>query len=286
MNYITEYLSDLKVTASPQTYQSYEGRLNRFFEFSRQEGKKQEWWTKPFIRRFLNHLVEQKLEPSTIRTYQDTISALLSWMTHRDILDKNPMHGSRVVKVVKKSKRVGFTEDEYRNIKTAAAVIRLREHWFWRDAIVIAWNTGLRLADVAQLEWTEINLVTKAVKLEPQKTGRYGTIVEIPMADELFTMLAARVVEPAHEKWVLPDMARQYQECPELLSVQFGRLCKKAHVEGKSFHCFRHAFITRMLSHGIPAPIVSSMTGQTLKIIMGYFHPSLEDKRKHMEGVL
>ena len=52
-------------------------------------------------------------------------------------------------------------------------------------------------------------------------------------------------VERDSQRYLWPRQASIYQDpaSAPMLSVQFGRLCKEAGIEGKTFHCLRSSFI-------------------------------------------
>jgi integrase len=93
------------------------------------------------------------------------------------------------------------------------------------------------LSDIAQLEWRSFGEVGKIVvwtektnkRMElPVTQGLQDTVSEVvPVSDATYMFPAQREV--------IRDVRRR-----SLLSVQFGRLCARVGIEGKSFHSMRH----------------------------------------------
>jgi integrase len=111
--------------------------------------------------------------------------------------------------------------------------------------------------------------------------------VEIPVSDAFLALLEKQVLLAGASHYVAPKMAFMYDvvDRHKTLSMQFIRIAEKARAHGKSFHCYRHAFVSRMLTAGVSAEMVSTMTGQTLKQVMEYLHVSLEDKHAFLRRI-
>jgi integrase len=151
---------------------------------------------------------------------------------------------------------------------------------YWRYGVICAWHTGLRLSDVALMKTNRLNLDKRVIDMTPLKTRRFNKRVLIPIADPLLKQL--RMMDLTGE-YVAPPMAVHYQfDQHKTLSMQFIRLARKAGVIGKSFHCFRHTFVTRLLEGGASAELISTITGQTVDQVMSYAHPSIDSKREAM----
>lgn len=275
MNHLVTYLAEARVTTAPATWATYQTRLERFEGWARPKHGTR-WLSVESVNAFLLELRQDQTAPSTIKAYQVVLNAFFNWLVAREALAKNPLiQCTARIKVVPRQKKEVFTMEEYQQIKAKA-------ERFWASAVIIAWHTGLRLGDIALLERSEVDLEQGCLRLKPNKTSRYGTEVEIPLSGELRLVLEPLCANTGH---LLPAMAKVYQSCPEMLSMQFSRLLTKAGVAGKSFHCFRATFDTRMLAAGMPVSVLSSITGQSMRVIcQSYNNPRLEDKRKYFQA--
>jgi integrase len=63
----------------------------------------------------------------------------------------------------------------------------------WKGAILIAAQTGLRLSNIAELDWSEVHLKTRELILTPvkQRKGK-AEVIAIPMTDSVFQFLKKR----------------------------------------------------------------------------------------------
>lgn len=111
---------------------------------------------------------------------------------------------------------------------------------FWGFAVRLARSTGLRLSDIAQLEWKCFETAGKVIV----HTGKTNQRIEQPMTETLTELLTEIPVESS--KYLFPEQRDIILDVKRraYLSVQFGRLCAKAGVQGKSFHSLRHTAAT------------------------------------------
>jgi len=140
---------------------------------------------------------------------------------------------------------------------------------FWRSAIVIARYTGLRLGDIAQLEWAAFGTPGNIIVWTDKRDRRVNLLV----APELQKAIATIEFEDA--SWCFPkhrDTVRDPKRRAGL-SMQFDRLCKAAGLKGHTFHDWRHTYATDCKRKGIPMPHISTNLGHTdTKTTIGYIH--------------
>tara|TARA_Y100000746_G_C15447895_1_gene425804 strand:- start:795 stop:1625 length:831 start_codon:yes stop_codon:yes gene_type:complete len=110
---------------------------------------------------------------------------------------------------------------------------------FWRSAVIIAVETGLRLGDIVQLEWdcfspTHVEVWTdkKDKKVALKMSARLRkTIGSLPQEDDSYLFPEER------KKYLLPDdggagRRTWFQQTFKRMLIRFG-------IEDKTFHCFR-----------------------------------------------
>ncbi len=186
-----------------------------------------------------------------------------------------------------------FTEDEYqralavaRNPKPLQKVGRTGpgkqplKPWI-SSLLVIGWNTGARISDAARLRWEDVDFEAGTVTLHPQKRRRVGQTIVLPLTGELHAELERlrAVRNGSQSPHVLPEAAGYYGD--RMLRDWLRTLCERAGLSPKHrFHSLRHGFASRLLNSGVDSLTVSAMTGQSLKVLQGYVHVSMEAKRK------
>lgn len=127
---------------------------------------------------------------------------------------------------------------------------------FWKAAITLATETGLRLSDIAQLEWG--STVGGRVIVWTDKTN---TRVDLPLTAAIESALAQ--VSSTHIQYVFPEQREVILDPKRrsLLSIQFTRLCKKAGINGKTFHCLRHTYASRRHGEGLTVEDIGAELG-------------------------
>ena len=144
-------------------------------------------------------------------------------------------------KAKERKKRVPITEFEYNHI------IRNSDHFF-KEATALAWWTGMRLSDIARLEWDSIDFENKTLIVHTKKTDAR---ICLPLMDPLLgggqLLKVLSKLKVTDGKYCFPEQ-RKLDLDPSrrsTLSVYYGRLLSRLNIQGKSFHCLRHAFVSR-----------------------------------------
>ena len=158
-----------------------------------------------------------------------------------------------------------FTRGEYYRMRALAL-------YPWREAIQIAWWTGLRKKDVFKLKWSEIHddLIIKT----PAKTARFRKDVCIPIHRGLQSVLDAL---PHEGEYVLPCSQNEIDRGFSKLL----RWCGITEDESGSisFNCFRDSFITRCDEAQIPRHATRGIAGQKTDRITDLYSRDLTSAR-------
>ena len=168
-----------------------------------------------------------------------------------------------------KVERQPMTEHEYKMLLNATAEGGIKENQFWHLAIRASWEVGLRLGDICQLEWQCFSRPHKIIVW----TDKRDTRVALPISDGLSDLVSEIPVTHnlylfREQREIILDTSRRSR-----LSVQFGRLAEACGVHGKSFHCLRHAFATRLKKEGLTMDDIAEAMGHTgTKATEGYVH--------------
>lgn len=145
-----------------------------------------------------------------------------------------------------------YTVDEYKRILAVAPSP-------WKEAVQIAWYTGLREKDVFSLRWIEVH--GDLIRRLPGKTARFRREVLIPIHPALQRVLDAlpRKGERVLDAWEYEPKSKRFMEA-------FGNILERAgiHEDGTAtlnFNCIRNSFITRCDAAGIPRHAIRGMVG-------------------------
>jgi integrase len=115
---------------------------------------------------------------------------------------------------------------------------------FWRFATLCAWETGLRLGDICNLEWPSFGTPGKLVVW----TGKTNQRVEFNISARLTGLLST--IPVTDSKFVFPEQRRIISDEKKRagLSTQFTRLCARCGFNGH-FHLLRHAAASSHAKH-------------------------------------
>jgi integrase len=153
------------------------------------------------------------------------------------ILDSVPS-----VKRAKENERVRFlTKDE-----AAQLLLALPQHL--KPIVQFALATGLRQANILNLEWSEVSLTRRSVAI-PGSKMKNGLPFGAPLNPTAVSILAAQ--KGKHPRWVFPVMrSGEYGPLSGIHSATWAAACAKAGIEDFNFHDLRHTWASWHLQNG------------------------------------
>jgi integrase len=206
------------------------------------------------------------------------------WMEDDGVIVQNPVMMSHLPKYKKcRPQRFHFTWEQYQALLAYCDEGKMRP--FWKPALIIAWNAGFRMGDVALLKWENINFDNETIRRIPCKTESFGREIVIPMEPELYELLLRlyNLSMDTKKVFVQPAMAITYQWDPRVLVSDFKKMRNKLGFFNHSFHSLRHSFVTKLLNAGVDPITICSMTGHTLRELLTYQHISDQAKASALE---
>ena len=191
-------------------------------------------------------------------------------------ITKDPSYGIKVDlslldhKHKEVKRREPFTKAEYK------AMMDYDPPYFMKQAIMLGWWTGLRIVDISLLEWESISdshLTVWTIKQDKR--------VKLPLANPLIGGGVLREcfeeIEYQDKKYCFPDWAEAAKDPKKRsrFSVYFSRFLDRVGIEGKSFHCFRHSFVSRVKTESYDSSLekIASWVGHShVETTKGYLH--------------
>jgi len=192
------------------------------------------------------------------------VSAAFNAAVRQHLIESNPATALESLPV-KTEERATFTPAQLSKLILAA-------EGDWPRAILLAFYTGARLGDVANMQWDAIDWQKKLIRFTPSKTKK---TVTVPLHPQLELELLKK---PGIGKAPLfPSLAGKGTGGKSGLSGRFAAIMEKAGIEGKitqhakggralsnlSFHSLRHSFNSGMANAGISQEIRQLLTGHT-----------------------
>jgi integrase len=225
------------------------------------------------------------LAPATVNLDIIILSAAFNSALRQGHVSMNPCLAIEPLKDKKQRKHV-FTPEQ------VAALVKAAEG-DWRGLILAAFYTGARLSDVANLRWSNIDLVSaiKTIRFHPRKGGgEVVTVIHPVLEDYLLSMPTPN----SDEAFLFPSLAERNAST---LSNWFRKIMEQAHIEhhevrkriskggrsesALSFHSLRHSFSSILANAGVSEERRMALTGhRTRDVHQRYTHHELEQLQK------
>jgi integrase len=164
-----------------------------------------------------------------------------------------------------------FTPEQVRALVKAAS-------GDWKGLILVAFYTGGRIGDCANLRWENVDLVSeiKTIRFVQAKTGREVVTVVHPVLEDyllslptpksdrafLFPTLGGRVTSP---------LSKEFRQIIKLARIKQRAIRARREdgsgrsVNALSFHSLRHSFSSLLANAGIPEETRMALTGHTTR---------------------
>ncbi len=204
----------------------------------------------------------ENMTPATVNRYLALLRSSLRLAARRGYRHREPMAGVKFNRENNQRDRICSTEEYAKLVEAAEPELGL--------AIMFGYWTGMRLGEIVNLRWKQIDLRERVLRLRRSET-KEADAKQVPLAREL--------VEHLHE---LPRNidGNVFTRTNVALSGQFGRLCKRLEIDDLRFHDLRHTAVTRLRRAGVDIITIKAITGhKTLKTLERYNKVSVDDLR-------
>lgn len=296
-DFCTSWLQRKELESEPRTHERYTTAIGHFLDFM---GSKAE--------RDLSHLgskevigmrdqLAQKLSANSANYTVKVLRAALNQARRDGLVDVNEASRVTLIKQNRQSVRRPFTLGELKMILNVA-------NNEWRGMILVGLYTGLRLGDVATLEWNNVDLQNQEISIVTQKTGRQQIT---PLTAPLLRYLEALPAGDDPNSPIFPDAYALKRRNPSggPLSNQFyqilvsaGLAIKRTHKsQGKgrdtarqiteiSFHSLRHTATSLLKNAGVSDVVARDIIGHdSAAVSANYTHIDQVTKRRALENM-
>ena len=145
-----------------------------------------------------------------------------------------------------------------------------REHSLMMEAIVVfAIETGMRLGEMINLQWKDVDLSKSIATLHTTKNGELRQVPLSSKAKDVLNQLP-RHIERQFVFW--------RWKTPSGFEASWQRVIKRSSLVDFRFHDLRHEATSRLFEKGLSVMEVSAITGhKTLQMLKRYTHLDAED---------
>ena len=260
-------LAGTKLGLSPTTLYGYESNIRRFLVLTKLADKPITMASFSDVDHFVN--ARDGTSAGTRNGRRASLENFFKVCASEGYTIRNP---SALAKV--KMHRLTFEQKEKQTREPFTPleldVLSTVEDPFWKAAIHLSLNYGLRLADISQLEWASFAKRGQIIVWTDKRDRR----VEMPLLDETTVLISA--IRRGPSPWVFPVHAALTADLNKRAthSTYFGRILRRLGIEGKSFHCLRHTFASRRAAHGDTIDEIRIRMGHASTVTTeGYVHP-------------
>jgi integrase len=279
------FVKGKKKSRSAATGKRHEQMMREFMEFLGHRAKLNiAAITSRDIASFRDHRHALGLAPATVNIDVAILSAAFNAALRQGHVTVNPCLAIEPLK--NKPHRKGVFSKEQ-----VAALLKAAKG-DWRGMIMVAFYSGQRLLDCANLRWRDIDLVSdiKTIRFQVRKTGaEIVSVVHAALEDYLLSLPTPET----DDEFLFPTLAGR---SAPVLSHQFRKLMEQARIEQRiirertsqggrsvnalSFHSLRHSFSSILANAGISEERRMALTGHTTRDVhQKYTHHQLEQLR-------
>lgn len=273
------YRSDLK----PKSVKKYENFLRQFSIFcERSNIIYVDDFTKEHARIFYNILIQPrkdpkgsterilKAKPKTINFYLTMARRFFKEMIKKDLIRTNPFDSIENIRVERKIPEY-YSEDELKRFFN----LPMKESA--RNAFLMFLNTGMRFGELANLQWSDIDMNNRLITIRSKDSFTPKTINSnrvIPMNDVVYKLLSAlHNAETSKDDYVIKtEKGKQIRE--RYLYAYCNKIGKAAGISGSiTLHKFRHTFATLLVQRGVRIEEIQKLLGHSsIKETLIYAH--------------
>jgi len=218
------------------------------------------------IKHFLMDQLDAGQSKSSIELYRTVISSVFNYAIDDEIINHNPTNNilkSLNLEKERKNKVNPYTYDETRKFLETC-----QKHYpDTYPLFMTAFHTGLRLGELLALEWTDIDLNNRKIKVSKSyKRGvtsgtKTGKTRYVDISDKLLTVLHAERETSQSNYLFINSKGKRHEQ--NTIGKHFKRIIKNAGLRKIRFHDIRHTFISLLISSGAQIVYVKEQAGHT-----------------------
>jgi integrase len=232
---------------------------------------------------FRDHLLSEGRTPSTVNTFiKKYLTGPFETARKEGLIDYNPFVAVDALKSTPVAKEIFTPEQVVQLLEVAGGTD-------WEGAILAGYTTGMRLQDVTNLCWNEVDLQNGLLSFHERKGNKR---VVIGLHPDFESWIRAQPRPTRAETYMFPSLANRTGAGRNGLSKAFGRIMERAGVVGKvlrvrgakgstvkslSFHSFRHGAASAVFKNAALKDIARRVTAHSSRgVVDRYLHQDVE----------
>jgi integrase len=301
-----------RTVGEPLHFKTAREYLTEWVESKKNETELRAWLKyDQIVTNFLAHIgvkadrLLREITPADIRFYRDALKRkglAAPTVNHAVKILRMPFkaaHDAGYIDINPNTKNtVRLVKNEGRNVEKdvftreqLSELIKTAPSDDWTGAILCGYYTGLRLRDIADLEWSAVDLERRIIKVTTRKTDKTVTVPIHPQ----FAAWLDKQTRGIGKAPVFPTLGGKAGGGKSGLSMSFRRIMERAKIKGRllreangvgrsqsslSFHSLRHGFVSAMANAGVAQELRQKLTGHaSAQMNAQYTHHERESLR-------
>lgn len=227
----------------------------------------------PFqIEKYKANRLNQGVKPNTVNRELSVLKRAFNLAIDWHMAGENPVRRVKFFQQPDPKERILSEREEQKLINASS------EHL--KPIIIAALNTGMRVAEILSLRWSQINLKKREIEVVKTKSGKKRVIPINPVLFEMFNRL-----ERADEFVFLYHDPKTKKPRPvKSVKRSFTNSCRRAGIEAFTFHDTRHTFASRLVERGVDLITVKELLGHSsVRTTERYTHTHKEEKKRAVD---
>lgn len=280
-----------KLKVKPSSFERYEGIYRNYIVNSEIYGIKINDIKAIQLQRYYNKLYKDGKSSNVIKNLNKLLKTFFSYAVDEGYLIKNPCSGKKIVipdnEGREEQKIEVFTNEEIKILEKCLEGHRLKA------LILLALGTGLRQGELLGLQWKDIDLENKELKVQrsvkqvavigEDGSKEYKTIIQTPKTkNSIRTVpIPSSLIPVLEEQDRLQKQDRlkagpSYIKSGFVFTTELGntinsrnlirsyeRLLKRADIPYRKFHSLRHTYATKLFEADVPLKTVQTLLGHS-----------------------
>src|ERR1017187_3299976 len=216
------------------------------------------------IERYKLDRLKQSASPATVNREVALLKHMFNMAEHWQLFfGRNPVRGVKFLEEDNLQVRSLSEADEENLLQCCSPYLK--------DLVTFAINTGLRLGEVLNLRWEEVDLEYAAIKMLVRKNRR---MLEVPLNDRALAVVNGWAgLRKSEYVFYNPETGGQWKD----LWLGLKKACRKAGLNDVTWH----TFASRLTRNGADLVTVKELIGHSsVSMTMRYAHTNRDAKRR------
>jgi integrase len=241
-----------------------------------------------FEKFFDGEIVSQKghkYEISTIEKHLTYFKRVFNYAIEREIIAINPIKEIRFTKQFKKKNKrnKSLSQEDFNKFND----LFKDQRWWAKGVITVLWHTGMRIGEVRNLKWCEVDLKAGVITLDADrvKEGKTRTIgVEKEALDLLVSLKEINNRKGAKNKdhvfGVTLENALSYNTVYDM----FRDVVKRTEFSEFNIHDIRHSYAIRKRREGWDKEVIKAQMGHVTDSMWNWYNDVAAEEVAEMSG--